>query len=27
MQLNTKPRLYGDVNKQMDDTYYNYEAY
>lgn len=27
MQLQVKPRLYADVNKQMDETYYNYEAY
>lgn len=27
MQLQIKPRLYADYNKQMDEAYYNYEAY
>lgn len=27
MQLQTKPRFYGDVNKNMSEAYYNYEAY
>lgn len=27
MQLQVKPRLYAEVNKQMDESYYNYEAY
>jgi casein kinase II subunit alpha len=27
MQLQTKPRLYSDVNKHMNESYYNYEAY
>lgn len=27
MQLQTKPRLYGDYNKHMDESYYNYESY
>jgi hypothetical protein len=27
MQLQTKPRYYGEINKLMDETYYNYEAY
>ena len=27
MQLQIKPRLYADHNKQMDESYYNYEAY
>ena len=27
MQVQTKPRYYAEVNKQMDDSYYNYEAY
>lgn len=24
MQLQTKPRYYGDVNKNMNESYYNY---
>lgn len=27
MQLQTKPKYYGDFNKHMDEAYYNYEAY
>lgn len=27
MQLQVKPKLYADVNKQMDQSYYNYEDY
>jgi hypothetical protein len=27
MQLQTKPKYYGDFNKHMDESYYNYEAY
>jgi len=27
MQLQTKPKYYADVNKHMDESYYNYEAY
>lgn len=27
MQLQIKPRYYADFNKQMDESYYNYEAY
>lgn len=27
MQLQVKPRYYSEVNKQMDESYYNYEAY
>ena len=27
MQLQTKPRLYADFNKHMEEGYYNYEAY
>lgn len=27
MQLQTKPRLYSDINKHMPESYYNYEAY
>ena len=27
MQLQVKPRYYAEINKQMDESYYNYEAY
>lgn len=27
MQVQVKPRLYADVNKQMNESYYNYEDY
>jgi hypothetical protein len=27
MQLQVKPKLYAEVNKQMDQSYYNYEDY
>lgn len=27
MQIQSRPRLYADVNKKMDESYYNYEAY
>lgn len=27
MQVQIRPRLYADVNKKMDEAYYNYEAY
>lgn len=27
MQVQVKPRLYSDVNKKMDESYYNYEAF
>jgi hypothetical protein len=27
MQHQVKPKLYADVNKQMDQSYYNYEDY
>lgn len=27
MQLQAKPRYYGDYNEKMDKSYYNYEAY
>jgi hypothetical protein len=27
MQPLTKPRYYADINKQMGEQYYNYEAY
>lgn len=27
MQIQTKPKFYAEVNKHMDEAYYNYEAY
>lgn len=27
MQVQNRPRLYADVNRQMEDSYHNYEAY
>lgn len=27
MQIQSRPKLYADINKHMDQSYYNYEDY